>query len=196
MDDKQPTIERWRDIPGHPGYQVSDHGRVRSLDRTVTHSNGQVHRIKGKVRRTPLNQDGYPSVDLRNQGKRRVRTVHSLVAEAFLGPRPDGADVCHGDGNPTNNRLGNLRYGTRSDNMLDQVQHGTHNNAVKTHCPLGHELSAENTPPSVAKRGKRKCLACNRAHSRVRRHPELKPQFKAIADSYFNAILNERKAIA
>ena len=189
-------IEEWRDIPGCPGYQVSDHGRVRSLDRTVTHPNGQVRHYKGKVLRTPPNQDGYPVVCLYTQGKRQKRTVHALVAESFFGPRPDGMEVCHNDGNKTNNHVGNLRYGTASDNMLDRVRHGTDRDAAKTHCPRGHELSAENIPPSVAKRGKRKCLACHRAHSRVRRHPELRPQFKAVADSYYSAILEERKIAA
>ena len=190
-------VEEWRDIPGHPGYQVSDQGRVRSLDRTVTHSNGQVRRYKGKVLRTPLMQKvGYPFVNLRNQGENNVRTVHSLVAEAFIGPRLEGMEVCHGDGDKTNNNLDNLRYGTRSENNLDQVRHGTHPHAVKTHCPRGHELSAENIPPSIAKLGRRQCLACKRARDFVRRHPELKPQLQAVADSYYSAILEERKIAA
>jgi hypothetical protein len=190
-------IEQWRDIPGNPGYQVSDHGRVRSLDRVVTYSSGQVHHYKGRVLRTPLNrQTGYPFVGLHNQGQRQHRYVHSLVAETFIGPRPEGMEVCHSDGDPANNRVGNLRYGTRSDNELDKVRHGTNPHAAKTHCPRDHELFAENIPPSEAKRGKRKCLACNRAHSRVHYRPELKPQFKAIADSYYQAILEERKATA
>ena len=196
MNTSKPTIEQWRDIPGHPGYQVSDHGRVRSLDRTITTANGQVRRLKGRAMRATLNQHGYPFVDLRNQGKRRVRTVHSLVAEAFIGTRPEGMEVCHNDGNKTNNHVDNLRYGTRSDNTLDKVRHGTHNNAVKTHCPRGHELFAENIPPSSAKRGYRNCLACDRASAYVYRHPELKPQLEALADSYFNAILDKRKIAA
>ena len=197
MDDKQPTIERWKPVNGYEGiYEVSSHGRVRSIDRTVTYSDGRVGRIKGKALRTPPNEDGYPRVNLSTQGKSRARRVHALVAEAFIGPRPDGMDVCHGDGDPENNHVDNLRYGTHSENMLDSVRHGTDHNAAKTHCPLGHELFAENIPPSAAKRGWRTCLACKRARSYVYRHQELKPQLKAIADSYYKTILNERKAIA
>src|SRR5699024_9822191 len=122
--------------------------------------------------------------------------VHSLVAESFIGARPEGMEVCHSDGNKTNNHVANLRFGTSSDNELDKVRHGTHHEAVKTHCPRGHELFAENLKPSNAKQGKRMCLACARAHSRVYHHPELKPQFKAVADSYYQAILEERKAVA
>ena len=197
MDDKQPTIERWKPVNGHEGiYEVSSHGRVRSLDRTVTHSDGHVRRYKGKVLSAPLNPDGHPVVCLYIQRKSKVHTVHSLVAETFIGTRPEGMEVCHGDGNHTNNHVDNLRYGTRSENMLDRVRHGTHTNAAKTHCPLGHELFAENIPPSIAKLGRRQCLACVRAHARVSYHPELKPQLKAIADSYFNTILEERKIAA
>ena len=197
MDTHQHTDERWKPITGYEGiYEVSSHGRVRSLDRTVTHSNGRVCRYKGKVRRTPLNQNGYPRVNLSHQGEDKTRTVHSLVAEAFIGARSEGMEVCHNDGDPTNNHLDNLRYGTPSDNTLDKVRHGTHNNAVKTHCPLGHELFAENIRASQARLGWRQCLACNRAGAYVHRHPELKPQLKAVADSYFNAILEERKSTA
>ena len=197
MNTSKTTIEQWRDIPGHPGHQVSDHGRVRSLDRTITTANGHVRHYKGKILRTPLHpQTGYPHVNLWNRGESQVRYVHSLVAETFIGTRPDGMEVCHNDGNKTHNNVANLRFGTQSENTLDRVAHGTHHEAVKTHCPRGHELFAENIPPSIAKLGRRTCLACARARSRVYHYPHLKPQFEALADSYFNAILNERKAIA
>ena len=191
------ALEQWKPVNGYEGiYEVSSHGRVRSVDRVVTRSDGQVRRFKGKVLSAPLNPDGHPVVCLCIQRKSKVHTVHSLVAETFIGTRPEGMEVCHGDGNHTNNHVDNLRYGTRSENMLDRVRHGTHHEAVKTHCPRGHELFAENIPPSIAKLGKRMCLACDRAHSRVYHHPELKPQFKAVADSYYQAILEERKAVA
>ena len=193
-----PALEQWKPVNGYEGiYEVSSQGRVRSVDRTVTYSNGRVCHLEGRVLRTPLSKrGGYPFVNLCIQGKCQVRTVHSLVAEAFIGPRPEGAEVCHNDGNPANNRVDNLRYGTSSDNALDKVRHGTHHNTAKTHCPLGHELFVENIPPSHAKLGHRKCLACARARSHMYRHPELRPQFKAIADSYYQAILEERKAVA
>ena len=191
-----PAVEQWKPVHGYEGiYEVSSHGRVRSLDRTVTRSGGQVRR-KGKVLRATLNPGGYPVVSLYRQGRPKNRYVHALVAEAFFGTRPKGMEVCHNDGDPTNNHLDNLRYGTSSDNELDKVRHGTHYNAAKTHCPRGHELFAENIPPRIAKLGRRQCLACVRARARVQRRPELKPQLEALADSYFNAILNSRKNAA
>ena len=192
-----PAVEQWKPVHGYEGiYEVSSHGRVRSLDRTVTYSDGHVRSHKGKVLRATLNPGGYPVVSLYRQGRPKNCYVHALVAEAFFGTRPKGMEVCHNDGDPTNNHLDNLRYGTRSDNMLDRVRHGTNPSTAKTHCPRGHELSAENNPPSSAKLGERTCLACIRARARVQRRPELKPQFKAVADSYYQAILEERKAVA
>lgn len=57
-------------------------------------------------------------------GRANSMPVHYLVALAFIGPRPVGADVAHGEGDPTNNRLGNLRYATRGQNNQDVVFHG------------------------------------------------------------------------
>lgn len=197
MDDKQPTIERWKPVKGYEGiYEASSHGRIRSVDRVVTYSDGRVRRCRGKVLRTHLDRYGYEVVGLCNQGRQKTRTVHSLVAEAFIGARPEGMEVCHNDGSKTNNHLGNLRFDTQSENAFDRVKHGTHNNAVKTQCPRGHELFAENIPPSSAKRGYRNCLACDRASAYVYRHPELKPQLEALAGSYYKAILNNRKIAA
>ena len=68
----------------------------------------------------------YCGVVLCVDGRFHRATVHQLVAEAFIGPRPPGLDVCHRDGNRKNNRPENLRYGTRSDNLADRDLHGTH----------------------------------------------------------------------
>lgn len=120
--------ENWRPVPGHEGaYEVSDHGRVRSLDRGVWQSpsdrgRGYWRRVKGQVLRpAPMTKQGHVSVCL---GRGNSQCVHSLVAAAFLGPRPEGADVCHRDGDATNNRAGNLYYGSRSQNNRDIASHG------------------------------------------------------------------------
>jgi len=56
----------------------------------------------------------------------RCKKVHQLVLEAFRGMCPVGKEACHYDGNPENNSLDNLRWGTRSENTKDAVRHGTH----------------------------------------------------------------------
>ena len=120
--------EIWKDIPGHEGqYQVSNRGRVRSLPRVVTcvRPDGRTftRRYRGFVLKPGRHAaSGHISVVL---GKRAgSRTVHSLVAEAFIGPRPEGKEVCHNDGNPTNNCVENLRYDTRKENLLDEYRAG------------------------------------------------------------------------
>ena len=121
------TTEQWRAVPGYEGfYEVSDHGRVRSLDRTIVTKAGVSKTLNGKVLKQTMGKRGYVSIMMsRNNGTRR-RETQGLVAEAFLGPRPEGYDVCHNDGNPSNNHVDNLRYDTRAGNMADRVQHGTH----------------------------------------------------------------------
>lgn len=89
--------------------------------------------------------------------------VHQLVAKAFIGPCPSGLEVRHLNGAYADNRATNLAYGSRSDNVLDSVRHGTYRNAnaEKTHCVRGHEYTLENTyrPRGV---GARRCRACKR----------------------------------
>lgn len=119
--------EIWRPVVGHEGqYEVSDLGRVRSVDREVwvSGSRGRAahwHPRKGRILRPGrMNKYNHLSVAI---GRGNSRTVHSLVAEAFIGPRPEDLDVCHRDGDATNNRASNLYYGTRSDNNRDITRH-------------------------------------------------------------------------
>jgi hypothetical protein len=71
------------------------------------------------------NRDGYPQVVLYRDGERFTRTIHRLVLETFVGPRPEGMQGCHNDGIKINNRLGNLRYDTPQNNGADKKLHGT-----------------------------------------------------------------------
>jgi len=84
---------------------------------------------------------------------------HRLVALAFLGPRPEGAVVRHLDGDPLRPHAENLAYGTKSENLVDQVAHGTHPTASRNHCPQGHAYDETNTRLYD---GRRYCKACYR----------------------------------
>jgi hypothetical protein len=80
-----------------------------------------------------------------------------------VGPRPEGLEGCHWNDDPTDNRVDNLRWGTRSANVLDSVRNGTHHMARRTHCPQGHAYTPENTylyPPD----GRRACRECRRIY--------------------------------
>lgn len=157
------TTERWLPVPGFPGYEVSDMGRVLSRQR---YHGSDMPRLMS----TPLDSWGYPIVHLRTpEGGSRVMRVHILVVRAFAGERPEGAEIRHLDGDCGNNALGNLCYGTSSENSFDQVRHGTHPFARRTHCKHDHEYTAENTATQMSSLGRpyRQCKTCNR--ERVRR---------------------------
>lgn len=70
-------------------------------------------------------------VSLHRNGKGRTLYVHTLVLEAFIGPRPLGMEACHKDGKPGNNKVGNLYWGTHKKNMEDSVAHGTSKNRAR-----------------------------------------------------------------
>src|SRR5690606_18070912 len=136
--------EEWRPIPGHPGYEASSHGRVRSVDRIVQRSRSSPMRVKGTVLKPSANDTGHQWVNIGGTGGHPKRYIHRLVAMTFLGECPDGMEVRHRNGDPTDNRPENLTYGTRSENMYDKVRHGRHPFASRTHCPSGHELTWPN----------------------------------------------------
>ena len=165
------VVERWRPVPGWEGiYEVSDLGRVRSLDRTVPDRRGGTRRLRGKLLAAPLNSSGRRTVQLRAMTRWRCAGVHVLVLEAFVGPRPPGLLVRHLDGDQLNNRLANLTWGTASENNRDKVIHGTDHNTAKFRCPQGHLYVPGNLGASKLKLGHRSCLACLRARSRVFNH--------------------------
>jgi hypothetical protein len=120
--------EEWRAVIDYQGkYQVSNLGRVRTIARVVTRRNGVPISIHGRIKQPSRASRGdYPVVCLKDVGKKpKLVTVHSLVAAAFIGPRPKYADICHFDGNPHNSQLSNLRYAFRRENEADKDRHGT-----------------------------------------------------------------------
>ncbi len=108
--------EIWKPIPGFPGYEASDLGQIRSSARTVKHPRARELRIRGRVLRPRLDKSGYQCVTPRVGGITVYRTVHSLIALAFLGERPQGLVVNHIDHDRRNNRLTNLEYCTIAQN--------------------------------------------------------------------------------
>jgi len=131
MKEGLPSTETWRPVVGFEGlYEVSDHGRVRSVDRVGAYSridqySGRVisvHRHhRGRLLRPGRASTGYLTVVL---GRGNTKQVHALVLEAFVGPCPPRHECCHTDDCGSNNMLGNLRWGTRSDNLHDAVRNG------------------------------------------------------------------------
>ena len=159
-------MEEWRTVPGNPRFLVSNEGRVARLMKTDPPTERYV-RINTK--------------DV--SGKMRGHLAHVWVLEAFAGPRPKGAIARHLNDDPTDNRLSNLMWGTRPENMQDAVING--GRRLKTHCPLGHPVVGPNiqmVTPSAAR-----CRACNRA--RAHAHSHKIPFTKEAADKRFEEVM-------
>jgi hypothetical protein len=104
-------MEIWKPIPGFEGrYEVSDQGRVQSFCRD----------LQGKFLRPGRMPAGHVSVAL---GRGNSQCVHKLVLLAFVGEAPARHECLHINGIPNDNRLVNLRWGTRSENNIDAVLH-------------------------------------------------------------------------
>lgn len=150
------VTEEWRPVPGFLGYEVSDQGRVRSLLGP-----------EPLIMRPHTRKTGYRHVVLHG----KTRFVHHLVLEAFVGPRTDGQECRHLDGQPGNNWLTNLRWGTRAEQMDDKARHAkgdrgptppepppaTPRPRAEERCSQGHVWDEGNT---ILSGGRRVCRAC------------------------------------
>ena len=117
--------ETWKDIPGYEGrYQASDLGNIRSLDRWITCSDGRKIFYEGKQLIANVSGNKRRTVKISKEGENKTFSVYVLVALTFLGPRPEGFEVCHKNGICTDDRLENLRYGTQMSNVIDRYRHG------------------------------------------------------------------------
>lgn len=130
----------WKEIKGYEGYyEVSDDGRVRSVDRYVTKNHGIIQLIHSREMTLCLNTDGYPTTHLSKNGISKKFAVHRLVAETFMWT--DGCDsleVNHIDFDRTNNRISNLEWVTHKENVAYTKSHKRH--------VSDRDLTGENNP--------------------------------------------------
>ena len=113
--------EVWKPVLGFEGlYEVSNHGRVRSLDRVLPINQPPYLRsYKGRMLRPGTATAGHQLVML---GRSKPILVHVLVLNSFVGPAKKGEWCRHLDDNPANNHLSNLRWGTPYENVLDSFK--------------------------------------------------------------------------
>ncbi len=105
----------WRKIAGYDNYEVSNYGYVRNA------LTGKI--LKGII----VDNERRLQVKLYVKGKNgkdRIHRIHRLVLEAFVGECPKGMECRHLDGNPFNNHISNLRWGTPKENCADRERHG------------------------------------------------------------------------
>lgn len=120
-------MELWKEVKGYEGYyEVSSIGRVRSVDRYVNtgirHSEKKL--VKGSLLKLSLKRNGYLAVDLRKGSKQKTVSVHRLVAIAFI-PQVEGKPIVnHKNLIKTDNRVENLEWVTRSENVQHAVDNG------------------------------------------------------------------------
>lgn len=153
------TPEEWRPVVGYEDrYEVSSLGNVRSKAYALVDARGTVHEKSPRTRKLHQRPSGHMQVMLTDGERRYNAHVHRLMMAAFVGPCPEGMEVCHNNGVASDNRLENLRYGTRSENNQDTLMHGRNVNAEKSHCSQGHEYDEGNT--FLRPSGGRGCRAC------------------------------------
>lgn len=155
--------EKWKPLPGNWLYDLSTLGRVRSW---AVPGGSTFRRSEPKILALSLKgPKGKQYLGVTLKGGVQAK-VHRLVLETFVGPRPEGAEACHNNGDKLDNRLTNLRWDTPGANARDKLAHGTNYQRNKTHCPAGHEYTDENTYGGAEAAGRR-CKECARARARA-----------------------------
>ena len=150
-------MEVWKQVRGYDGYyEVSNLGRVRSMDRTIVRSDGVTQKRKSRLCTIRNNDDGYLVVKLNKDAQSKYKFVHRLVYEAFVEDILNGYDVDHLDFNRHNNTPDNLQAIPHLDNVMRTVNAGRNFTSV-------YDVSGENNPNY----GNRKLS------EKYRLHPEL-----------------------
>lgn len=120
----QSTEEEWRAIEGFENYyEISNKGRVRSLDRVIKEKGSEKTQRKRGVylQSSPIKAGGYHCVALYKGAIGKSIRIHQVVYETFVGPIPQGMVIMHLNDQPADNRLENLKLGTRFENSRDMV---------------------------------------------------------------------------
>lgn len=132
------NTEVWKQIPGHPGYEASSLGRIRSIDRAETYfrkdcKNPINRSFKGKILKQYLENNGYLTVFL---GRGTIFRSHRLVYEAFYGKIPKGKVINHKDCIKTNNNIKNLEDITTAENISHAWNSGVYRACLSKKPPL------------------------------------------------------------
>ena len=123
-----PHREIWKPVPGFDGYEVSDIGRVRSY--RIPGCSGRS--VMARILELSVGPTGHIYAGFRKNGVTINGQLGNWMLLAFVGPPADNQECLHADDNPKNNKLSNLRWGTRLENVRDRLRNGRHNLAKLT----------------------------------------------------------------
>lgn len=147
-------MEQWRDVCGYEGiYQVSDLGRVKSLNRPSNARNGKIKIIKGRILNQRQTPSGYVRVSLCKNGLAKDHYIHRIVAESFIGPSDLAVD--HINSVKTDNMLSNPRYVSNRENS---TYHFLKQNTTSKHIGVCFNKKEKKWESAITIRGKKKFL--------------------------------------
>lgn len=116
-------MTEWRTIPGFSNYRVSRCGKIGSCFKRAGFGWERTDKVQRVLKPSENNRGARGVILTRDDGKKIHTRVSTLVLTAFVGPRPDGTECCHYDGDPRNNSASNLRWDTRLSNHKDRQRH-------------------------------------------------------------------------
>lgn len=171
-------VEHWMPVVGYEDrYEVSNLGRIRSLERYSTHRNGRRNFLKQRFLNPWVRRDGYLGVDLYENGKSKSFLAHRLILIAFIGMRVGKKECNHINGLKTDNRLENLEWVTRSENNLHSCR------------VLGHRLGEKNW---CAKLNEKQVIRIRREYSNGGvTHLDLARKYR-VSKSSIRAVVNRK----
>lgn len=127
MSDLDSTVPAgFRVIPGFPRYAIDENGTVMSVCSRSGRGKDSPW-INARTISHAISSKGYHQISLCGEKGIKQSLIHALVLEVFVGPRPNGYQCRHLDGNKDNNHVSNLSWGTNSENERDKLLHGTSN---------------------------------------------------------------------
>lgn len=138
--------EQWKKIKNFPWYEVSDHGRIRSLPRCVKNRRDVSVYHEGKILKPQPNSNGYLRVKISNESDSYIIFVHRLVASAFCEKPINKNIVNHKDFNYLNNHASNLEWTTRCGNMKYSADAGRFKKTKKWIDNIDKGLNKVKTP--------------------------------------------------
>jgi len=156
--------EIWKSHPEYAGIEVSNLGRVRTLDMVVVSNGRGTYPVKGRVLKQSKDSYGYPGLSIKVDGKWTTKKVHRLVAQTFISNTNGFPMVNHKDGNRANNHIDNLEWCTVSYNNQYREKFGISNTESQGHPVFAINLTTLEVSRFRSQGEASRMLGVNRTH--------------------------------